>query len=68
MDSRKEKVEELRQDAEHYRSLYNLGACTREEAKQHIQPYLDLVNEKSKELAKKYGRRPMKIEFPTYVR
>ena len=60
--------EDLKQDAEYYRALYNLGGCSREIAKEHIQPYLNAVNSKSKELAKKYGRRPVKVSFISYVR
>lgn len=58
----------LRDVAEHYRSLYRIGGCSREEAKENIQPYLDLVNERSKEIAKKYNQKPRLVNFSSYVR
>lgn len=61
-------MNELRNKAEKYRILYNLGECEREEAKKYIQPYLDAVNLKSKEIAKKYNKRAYIITFSVYVR
>lgn len=61
-------IEALRQQAEKYKSMYKLNLCTREEAKNNIQPYLDELNKKSKELAKKYNQKPKKINFSSYVR
>lgn len=60
--------EEARMQAEYYRSLYRSNQCSRDKAKEMIQPYLDLVNEKSKEIAKKYNQRPKFITFNPYVR
>lgn len=60
--------EELKTQAEKYRVLYNSNMCTREEAKQYIQPYLDLLNEKSIIIAKKYNQKPQKITFSSFVR
>lgn len=56
-----EETLELKIKAEHYRNLYNSGLCTREEAKINIMPYLDFVNSKAKEIAKKYNKRPRGI-------
>lgn len=53
---------DLKNKAEEYRSLYVLGKCSRDDAIINIQPYLDCINKKSKELAKKYGR-PYKEVF-----
>lgn len=61
-------IEELRNQAEHYRALYRVGKCTRDEAKENIMPYLDMVNEKSKEIAKKYNQKPRTIGFMSYIR
>jgi hypothetical protein len=61
-------MEHLRDVAIHYRELYRSGLCAREVAIEKIQPYLDMVNYKSKELAKKYGQTYKKITFITYVR
>jgi uncharacterized protein YfaT (DUF1175 family) len=61
-------IEELKNRAEDYRIIYKAGQCTREEAKLNIMPYINLVNSKSKELAKKYNQRPKLIGFSNYVR
>lgn len=60
--------QELQSIAEKYKYLYNIGACSREEAKENIIPYLDFINNKSKEIAKKYNQRHKKISFANYVR
>lgn len=61
-------IDDLRCQAENYRAMYRCGGCTREEARFYIQPYLDLANKKSKELAKKYNQKPKLIQFCEYVR
>ena len=53
-------IDKLKNIADTYCDLYRLGKISREEAKEHIAPYLDYVNEKSKELAKKYNQRDRK--------
>lgn len=58
----------LRTKAEEAKILYNSNLITRNEAKEIIQPYLDEVNKKSIDLAKKYGRKPMKVSFISYCR
>ncbi len=58
----------LKQNAEYYRMLYNCGKCTREEAKEYIQPYLNAIYEKSKEIAKKYNKRPVKVGLSQFLR
>ena len=63
-----DEIFKMKQEAEHYSYWYNIGAITREEAKEHIQPYLDKVNAKSEELAKKYNQKPKKVTFRTFVR
>lgn len=64
----KEQLDELKVIAEHYRWLYNTGQCSREQAKENIMPYLNAVNEKSKEIAKKYKQRPRKVDFAAFIR
>lgn len=59
---------ELQNQAETYRDLYRLGKVTREEAKEKIIPYLDFVNNKSKELCKKYNQKHRQVNFSNYVR
>lgn len=61
-------MEGIREKAEFYRALYRNGVITREEAKENIMPYLDLVNKKAKEIAKKYNQKPKKVNFSSYVR
>ena len=63
-----DEILELKIHAEYYRDLYRLGKIYREEAKQEIMPYLDKVNEKSKELAKKYNQKYRPVNFCAYVR
>ena len=63
-----DEILELKIHAEYYRDLYRLGKISREEAKQEIMPYLDKVNEKSKELAEKYNQKYRPVNFCAYVR
>lgn len=58
----------IKHKAETAKFLYRTGKISKEEANQDIQPYLDLLNKKSKELAKKYGQRPKLVNFSSYVR
>ena len=48
--------------------MVNLLDITREEAREQIMPYLDAVNKRSKELAKKYNQKPKLVTFASYVR
>lgn len=64
----KEEIAALKEEADYYRYLYRSGQCTRETAKEHIMPYLNAVNEKMKEIAKKYNKRPQAITFISYCR
>lgn len=61
-------IEQKKEKAINARSAYNAGWITREEAKAAIMPYINAVNEKSEEIAKKYGMRPRKISFAGFVR
>ncbi|MCB2359932.1 hypothetical protein [Clostridium estertheticum] len=54
---------ELKTIAIHYSNLYTGGQCTREEAKEKIMPYLNLVNAKTIEIGKKYSIKPKKLSF-----
>lgn len=60
--------EDIRLIAEQARNEYRSGQITREEAQAKIQPYLDAVNAKAIELAKKYNQKPKKAFFGSYVR
>lgn len=58
----------LKSNAEYYRDLYRIGKCSRDIAKEEIMLYLDKVNEKAKELSKKYNRKYKAINFSSFVR
>ena len=64
----KEETLVLKNRAEEGRLLYKQGKITREECKEYVMPYLDAVNEKSKEIAKKYGMKPKLVKFITFIR
>lgn len=61
-------IETLKMKADGARSLYRCGRITRKEAMEDIQPYADAFNEKSKEIAKKYGMRPKLFSVASYLR
>lgn len=63
-----QEVFELREKALAARILYNRGIITREEAKEDIDPYINLVNKKAKEIAKKYNMKPKLVSFSVFVR
>lgn len=58
----------LKSEAEKYRFLYQTNKITREEAKEHIVPYIDAINKKQKELAKKYNQKVKQVTFISFVR
>lgn len=60
--------EEIYNRALVYREMYRHNQCTIEEAKDAIMPYINLVNEKSKNIAAKYSQKPKKITFSGFVR
>ena len=49
-------IKSLMNNAIYYRNLYNMGKVTEDIAKENINPYLNKVNEKSIEIAKKYNQ------------
>lgn len=61
-------LEELQYNAERYRAQYNMGLCSREIAKENIMPYLNEINKRAVEIAKKYNKKPKKITFSYYIR
>lgn len=58
----------LRAAADQAKNEYAFGQITREQAKERIQPYLDAVNEKSKEISKKYGKKHKDVSFIGFIR
>jgi len=61
-------IKELEKIAKEYRILYNTRKCTREEAVEKITPYITAINNKSKELSKKYGLKSKNVSFSGFVR
>lgn len=61
-------MNEIKEIAMKYKLLYNSGKVTREEALSHITPYIEQYNKKSAEVAKKYGVKPKKISFASFIR
>lgn len=58
----------LKEEAERGRQLYRLNLIDQSEAKKMINPYLNAVNEKAIEIAKKHGMKPRKVQFRSFVR
>jgi len=64
----KEETKVLKEEAERGRQLYRLNLIDQPKAKNMITPYLDAVNKKAIEIAKKYGMKPKKVQFRSFVR
>ena len=64
----KEETLKLKQKAEEYRFLYQTNQITREIAKDNIIPYINAINKKAKEIAKKYNQKPKEVTFITFIR
>lgn len=64
----KEETKVLKEKAEQGRQLYRSNLIDQSEAKKMITPYLDAVNKKAVEIAKKYGMKPRKVQFRSFVR
>lgn len=58
----------LKQQAEQGRYLYRTGQVSKAEAVAMIQPYADVFDAKSKELAKKYNQRPKTFSLSAFLR
>lgn len=63
-----DEVKRLRMKAEEGRALYRAGEIEIKEAKEMVMPYLNAVNRRAKELAKKYNQRPRSVNFYAFVR
>lgn len=63
-----EETKVLKEEAERGRQLYRSNLIDQSEAKKMVTPYLDAVNKKAVELAKKFGQKPRKVQFRSYVR
>ena len=63
-----EEVKMLKDKAEKGRILYRTSAVDIDEAKEMIMPYINAVNKRAKELAVKFGMKPKKVNFYSFVR
>ena len=63
-----EEVKALKDKAEKGRILYRSSQIDIKEAKAMVMPYLNAVNKRAKELAKKYNQRPRSVNFYSFVR
>ena len=63
-----EEVKQLKQEAEQARAEYRVGYISRDEAKERIMPYIEMVNARSKELATKYNQKYKPVSFSGFLR
>lgn len=63
-----DEVRILKNEAEKARVLLRSGIIDLTEAKVRVKPYIDLVNKKSKEIAKKYNQRPRMVTASSFLR
>lgn len=56
------------EDAKLVRLSYNMGMITYEEAKEKLQSFIINFNNKSREIAKKYGQKPKLFSFTSFMR
>lgn len=61
-------IEKIKEQAFLARDSYKAGFIDRKEAKKLIAPYIDMFNDKSREIAKKYNMKPKTISFAGFVR
>lgn len=63
-----DEVKALKDRADKARILYKRNLITRDEAIAEIKPYIEVFNEKSKAIAKKYNQRPKLLNVASYLR
>ncbi len=61
-------VEKAMNEAHHARTLFRVGVISHEQAKAKIQPYLNLVNEGGKKLAKKFKNNFKPVTLTGFLR
>lgn len=59
---------EHKQEMDNIKMWLHTGAISYEQAERMAEPHLKAMNEKSAELAKKYGVRARKITFSAFIR
>lgn len=63
-----EEVRILKSEAEKAKILLWNGEIDLKEAKNKVKPYIDMVNEKSRELAKRYNQKPRLVSITSFLR
>ncbi len=63
-----EEVRILKSEAEKAKILLWNGEIDLKEAKNKVKPYIDMVNEKSRELAKRYNQKPRLVSATSFLR
>jgi hypothetical protein len=58
----------LKERADSYKILYKINQVSRDEALGNIQPYIDAVNAKATELAKRFNVRPKLVTVTGFLR
>lgn len=64
----KDEVRKAMEIAQEARGLFRFGKISEAEAKRRIQPYLDMVNEGGKRMAKEYGNTFRKVTITGFLR
>lgn len=63
-----QETQSLRQEAQEVKIKFYNGLISYDEAKKLVKPYIDAVNSKSRELAKKYNQKPRLVSVTGYLR
>ena len=63
-----EEVRILKSEGEKAKILLWNGEIDLKEAKNKVKPYIDMVNEKSRELAKRYNQKPRLVSATSFLR
>lgn len=64
----KEQILIAKEKAELAKMNFKHGFITLEEAKKTVKTYIDMVNTKSKEIAKKYNQKPKLVTVASFMR
>jgi DNA anti-recombination protein RmuC len=68
MSKQKENMMEHTEQLRNIEMWMKQGAITYDRAKEMAKPHIDALNEKAREIAKKYGTKPRTITFAAFMR
>lgn len=68
MNEKIQLIDKLKAQAFLARALYKNGTIDRDEAKEKINPYIEMYNKRVVEIAKKYNQKPKKINIIGFLR